>query len=81
MFAAATKIQVIFLFPLIFSIMSAIAYLFVGESTNLKVAATVVVALSVVLQFAPGLDIHFLIPLFMQLLVCVCFAIYWQTIR
>ena len=71
----------IFLFPLIFSIVSTIAYVFVGDSNKLKIAAVVLVATSVVLQFVPGLRVHFLFPLSIQLVICICFAIYWQTNR
>jgi hypothetical protein len=44
-------------------------------------AAVTLDAASIVLQFVPALKVHFLIPLGIQLLVCICFAIYWQANR
>ncbi len=66
----------IFLFPLAFSIVATAYFVFVGESVPGKIITVIIVALSVLFQFVPQLHVHFLIPFFMQLLVCIAFAIH-----
>jgi hypothetical protein len=69
---------VIFIFPLSLSFVGAIFFLFTEISWFWKLFALGMVGTSIVLQFAPSLEIHFLVPLFMQLIICLWVGIYWQ---
>jgi hypothetical protein len=64
--------MLIFLFPMALSVAAALMILFgdYGPLTKVIVVALVAVALS--LQFIPPLaqSVHFLVPLFIQLIVC-----------
>ena len=63
---------VIFLFPLIFSIVAA-AMAVIGEYGNVtKIVVSLIVIAAACLQFVPALQasVHFLVRLFMQLIIC-----------
>ena len=70
--------QVIFLFPLIFGAVGALFYLGADVAWHWKLIPLGLMALSVVLQFGLAADVHFLIPLAIQLLVCMWVGIYLQ---
>ena len=70
----------IFLFPLAFAVAGTI-FILINEDFG-RVAKAVAVTLtggSIALLFVPA--VHFLIPLAMQLLVCIWLALYFQMQR
>ena len=69
---------VIFLGPLVLSIACVLRYLLAGERPVMKIVGLAVVAASLALQFAPGLQVHFLIPLFMQIVVILIYSALWK---
>ena len=72
------QFSVIFLGPLALSVVATLFYLNSEESLVSKCIALALVGTSVFLQFGPWFDVHFLIPLALQLVVCIWMAIYWQ---
>jgi hypothetical protein len=71
--------QVIFLFPLAFASFGAI-FILINDDFG-RVAKSVAVLLaggSIVLLFTP---VHFLLPLAMQLTICIWLALYFQMNR
>jgi hypothetical protein len=71
--------QVIFLFPLAFAFFGAI-FILINDDFG-RVAKSVAVLLaggSIVLLFTP---VHFLLPLAMQLTICIWLALYFQMNR
>ena len=67
-----------FLFPLALSVVGTIMFLFADEALPPKLLMLALTATSVFLQFAAPFDVHFLVPLALQLVVCVWVAIWWQ---
>ncbi|MCA8984650.1 MAG: hypothetical protein R3C12_06650 [Planctomycetaceae bacterium] len=65
---------VIFLFPLLFSIVATIQFVTGEYGPITKGFFGLLTALAATLQFMPSLQeqVHFLVPLFMQLFVCGC---------
>ena len=74
--------MVIFLFPLALSIAATI-YFLISEDIGLvgKVIAVGLTGGSILLTFVPPLQTHFLVPLAMQMAVCLWLALYWQMQR
>ena len=72
---------VIFWFPLALSVVGTVFYFLYGEVGLLwKLIMTGLTVASVVVQFAPGLreQVHFGVPLGMQIVVCLWVALYFQ---
>ena len=69
---------VIFLAPLVVSIACVLRYLLAGERPVMKLVGLAVVAASLALQFVPVLRVHFLIPLFMQIIVILIYSALWK---
>jgi|HubBroStandDraft_3_1064219.scaffolds.fasta_scaffold1013133_2 hypothetical protein len=73
------SMQVIFLFPLAFAFFGAI-FILINDDFG-RVAKSVAVLLaggSIALLFTP---VHFLVPLAMQLTICIWLALYFQMNR
>jgi hypothetical protein len=66
------QMYVIFLFPLVFSVLAVFQFLWGDSSLGTKIAVAVLVLTSIALQFVPPLPelVHFLVPLGLQLIVC-----------
>jgi hypothetical protein len=75
--AESEGIWVVFLGPLILSVVGALFYLTTEARWQWKSLALGLVALSVVMQFAPAIrqSSFFLVPLFIQIIVCIWMAI------
>ena len=71
--------MVIFLFPLALAIAATI-YFLISEDIGLvgKIIAVALTGGSILLTFVPPLQTHFLVPLAMQLAVCLWLALYWK---
>ena len=71
---------VIFLFPLLFSIYAAFGVLWGDHERWTQVIVPVLVLISVCLQFVPYLaeNVHFLVPLFIQLIISGWFYLSMQ---
>ena len=69
----------IFLFPLVLSFVGTV-FIVLSEDigTLWKAVAVALTGGSLVLLFVPALRTHFLVPLAMQLIVCIWVALYWQ---
>ena len=71
--------QMVFWLPLALSVISVGHYVvFTEENWKLKLLAFGAVGLSLALQL---LQVHFVIPLIIQVLVCVWMIIYWKIDR
>jgi len=72
--------MVIFLFPLALSIAATI-YFLINEDIGPvgKGIAVLLTVGSILFTFVPPLQTHFLVPLAMQMIVCLWLAIYWKT--
>jgi hypothetical protein len=68
----------IFLFPLIFSVVSVMFFLSSDAEGKWKVLAATMVIASVGLQFGLAEHVHFFVPLAIQIVVCCWMAIFWQ---
>jgi len=68
----------IFLFPLVLSFIGTVLLLNEDIGTLWKAVAVALTGGSLVLLFVPALRTHFLVPLAMQLIVCIWVALYWQ---
>lgn len=68
----------IFLFPLVLSVVGVLFFLTTDVDWYWMLLAAGLVALSLALQFLPPLDVHFLIPLGIQIVVCLWMAVYWK---
>lgn len=70
---------VIFLFPLALSVVGTF-FLLASDEVGIvgKVIAVLLTGTSIVLQFAFTFDVHFMVPLAMQLIVCIWVALFWQ---
>ncbi len=75
--AESEGIWVVFLGPLIFSVVVSLFYLTTEARWQWKTLALGLVALSVVMQFVPAIQqsSFFLVPLFIQIVVCIWMAI------
>jgi hypothetical protein len=70
----------IFLFPLALSVVGAVFILFNEDfGPAAKTFAVLLAGGSIPLLFVPA--VHFLVPLAMQLVVCIWVALYWQIQR
>lgn len=71
-FMGQAPMYVLFLFPLVFSVLAACQFLWGDSGLGIKIAISVLVLTSIALQFIPPLPelVHFLIPLGLQLIVC-----------
>ena len=66
--------QMIFLFPLVFSVAAVGYFIIVGDYGPITLGIAVLLeAASIAMQFVPALRTHFLIPLFIQLGICIWF--------
>lgn len=70
--------QMIFLFPLILSVVGVMFFLSSDVDTKWKLLAAAMVIASVGLQFGFAEYVHFLIPLAIQIVICIWMAIFWQ---
>ena len=68
----------IFLFPLIFSVVGVMFFLSSDVDMKWKVLAAAMVIASVGLQFGFAEYVHFLVPLAIQIVICIWMAIFWQ---
>jgi len=68
----------IFLFPLIFSVVGVLFFLNSDVDGKWKIVAATMVLVSLGLQFGLAEHVHFLVPLAIQLFLCVWMAIFWQ---
>jgi hypothetical protein len=74
--------MVIFLFPLALSIAATIYFVISEDFGPVAKACAVLLTLgSILFTFVPPLQTHFLVPLAMQMIVCLWLALYWQTQR
>jgi hypothetical protein len=70
---------IIFLFPLALSIAATIYFLISEDIGPVgKVIAVLLTVGSIVFTFVPALQTHFLVPLAMQITVCLWLALYWK---
>ena len=60
------------------SIACVLRYMLAGEKPVMKLVGVLVVAASIMLQFVPVLKLHFLIPLFMQIIVILIYSALWK---
>jgi len=68
----------VFYIPLGFSVAFVISFWLMDEDLKWKVVATTLVAASLLMQFVPFLQVHPLVPLLIQIVVCIWMAIYWK---
>lgn len=66
----------IFLFPLAFSVAGTIMFMLQDVAVGAKLLMLAFTSSAVFLQFFVG--VHFLIPLALELIVCIWLAIWWQ---
>ncbi|MSR57438.1 MAG: hypothetical protein EXS05_07180 [Planctomycetaceae bacterium] len=59
----------IFLFPLALSVIGVLFFLTADVEWKWKILAALLVVVALVLQFVPALDVHFLVPLAIQIVV------------
>jgi hypothetical protein len=71
-------VTVIFLFPLAFSVVGTLMFLSADETLPAKLVMLALTATAVFLQFFSPFEIHFLVPLALQLVVCAWVVIWWQ---
>jgi hypothetical protein len=71
--------MIIFLLPLALAIAATI-YFLISEDIGLvgKIIAVALTGGSILLTFVPALQTHFLVPLAMQMIVCLWLALYWK---
>jgi hypothetical protein len=68
----------IFLFPLAFSVIGVLFFLSSDVEGKWKLLAAPMVVVSLGLQFGLADYVHFLVPLAIQIVVCIWMAIFWQ---
>ncbi len=68
----------IFLFPLIFSVVGVLFFLSSEADAKWKLLAAAMLMTSVGLQFGLAAYVHFLVPLAIQIVICIWMAIFWQ---
>ena len=73
----AEGVRVIFLVPLVLSVVMTAVFFMQDADWKAKAVAAGLVGVSIFLQFQPYWAVHFLIPLFLQLAVCIWLAIYF----
>jgi hypothetical protein len=61
----------LFVVPLVFSVAAVVYFWTTDIDVKWKVVAAAVVTLSLCFQFVPPMKTHFLVPLIMQVLVCL----------
>jgi hypothetical protein len=68
----------IFLFPLALSVVGVLFFLVADVEWKWKFLAGTLLATSLVLQFVPDLNVHFLVPLGIQIVLCLWMGAYWK---
>jgi hypothetical protein len=68
----------VFIGPIVGSVAAVIFMMIVSESRMRKVVAAGLATAALAMQFVPALEVHFLIPLFIQLGLCAWVGLYWQ---
>jgi riboflavin transporter FmnP len=68
----------VFIGPMVCSVAAVIMLVIVSESRARKVVAMGLAVAALAMQFVPALEVHFLIPLFIQLGLCGWIGLYWQ---
>jgi hypothetical protein len=71
--------MMMFFLPLVVSIIGTVCFvLFTDEAGKWKALAAGLVVASLLMQFYPAWQTHFLVPLAIQVVVSIWMAIYWK---
>ena len=71
-----------FLLPMVLGLVgSAYFVFFTEEDWKWKVLAAGTMIVSLLLQFVPALQVHFIIPVILQTLVAIWMVVYWKLDR